>query len=176
MALGSGQHLPIGRRDWPMGRWGTLRAEGTSALAVVNPHGGRRILDMLPPEMSGVSGWLDEPAGVLVLGAERCDRVTVVDLALDEIVESVALDRDSDVGLRSLTFFPLDAVFLGVLTEAEIFALDGDGRLLWFRAHHDLSLTLDGVGDGIIRLSGRGPDLDRTIPWTLDSSTGAEIG
>jgi hypothetical protein len=47
-----------------------------------------------------------------VLGAERCDRVSVVDLNDDEVIESVELERDPDVGLRSMTFFAVDAQVL----------------------------------------------------------------
>jgi hypothetical protein len=175
-ALSWGHTLSIDPHGWSLGRWGTLLLDGWDTLEVLNPHGGRRSLDMLPQGMVGIRGWLDEKAGLLVLGGERCDRVVVLDLNFDEVIESVALQRDPDVGLRTMRFFAVPPALLGCLTESALFALDGAGKLCWYWAHDDLTLTLDEVRHGAIFLTGLDTNLDHTITRRIDAATGRVLG
>ena len=160
------------------GQWGRLAWTRDGALAVVSPAGARRELDTVekPPTVVGAAGWVDDADGLIVVGDLAVDCVTVVDLGTDEVVASVLFDRDPDVGLRFLRFFAAGADRLCCLTETTLFALDGNGRLVWLRVHQDVSVTLAAVSDDRIELESLQPDLDPHTGqrFAYDARTGAE--
>jgi hypothetical protein len=176
MAIGEGRALVLDAESGSLGRWGHLSWVG-SGIGIVNPKGGQRTLDMLPDAPIGFTGWLDEEGGLLVIGADRSDRISVIDLNVDELVEAVKLEREQDVGLRSMRFFPLHKESLCCLTESAIFALGPDGRLKWLSYHDDLSLSLAGVRGEVIELESFMPDLELSDrkKVLLDTRTGSEI-
>jgi hypothetical protein len=122
---------------------------------------------MLPEPPAGTVGWIDEDGGILAMAGERSSMVSVVDLSYDELVETIELERDPDVGLRSMTFFRVLGDALCCLTEAELFALDGTGKLKWRLFHNDLTLTLLEVDGQEIVLESLLPDLDDSSRHTV---------
>jgi hypothetical protein len=75
-----------------------------------------------------------------------------------------------------MKLFPIDCESLCCFCETTMFALGQDGKVRWYWAHNDLTLTFRRIGEGTIQLESSMPEVgtDQTHLIRIDMRTGAE--
>jgi hypothetical protein len=83
--IGKGKPLVATAEGCALGIWGTLVFLAGGACGVQNPEGKRHSLDILPPDIPELGGWLNEEPGLLILATNESEIIFAVDLGMDEL-------------------------------------------------------------------------------------------
>lgn len=134
-----------------LGVWGRLLLRKYD-VAIRNLDGRVRVLDMIPVPLANPQGWLDEESGLLLLADNEAEKIFIVDLGLDNLANTIQLDREPDIGIRHSMFFAINDDLLGCAYEGGVAAIGDGGVLVWHARHRDPGLFFRSVSDESIAL------------------------